>query len=419
MLNKLSSKSGRRSSHSRGSSSLQIKKFTFKQIQQKVAERHYLPNYYDILMEAAVKEETDGIQFNLKHPSFQKLIKMVKEHDAKTNGKNKETSNHKKKSKKSKRKSSVPKLRVINRSRKSNKKVKSQQEYLDELTNELSSHSPNPKIVREACKHVGIPINLRATIWKILLNVPKKKAKLFQRQNKDYKSPHTKFKTKKVKKQNAFDYGDHDDDNDDDDEDDSDYFETEKHKKHKTQNTNFEPLRDDPPPLYNQRVIQADIERTRPTMKCFQDTAVRHEMEIILTEYCHRRKVSYKQGMNYVLAPFFMIEMKDRLDIYLCFESFIETYLNSTFNDEQFGSLQCIFRLFRLLLQYHAPALSTFLDHHEIMPELFASGWFMTIHANKCDKVCTQRIWTEIKNVQYVIFRAFTSDFCAYSMLCF
>ena len=65
--------------------------------------------------------------------------------------------------------------------------------------------------------------------------------------------------------------------------------------------------------------------------------------------------------MNYVLAPFFMIEMKDRLDIYLCFESFIETYLNSTFNDEEFGSLQCIFRMFRLLIQYHDPSLSTFL----------------------------------------------------------
>ena len=158
----------------------------------------------------------------------------------------------------------------------------------------------------------------------------------------------------------------------------------------------FMPLRDDPPPLYNQRVIQADIERTRPTMKCFQDTSVRREMEIILTEYCHRKNVSYKQGMNYVLAPFFMIEMKDRLDIYLCFESFIEKYLNSTFNDEEFGSLQCIFRMFRLLIQYHDPSLSLFLDHHEIMPELFASGWFMTMHANKSDQATLLHLWDEI-----------------------
>eukprot|EP01083_Nonionella_stella_P131550 399751_1 len=111
----------------------------------------------------------------------------------------------------------------------------------------------------------------------------KKKAKLFERQNKDYYcSPHNKFKTKKID-----DSGDDNASNSDED----------------IMNEIFEPLRDDPPPLYNQRVIQADIERTRPTMKCFQDSAIRHEMEIILTEYCHRNKVSYKQGMNYVLAP--------------------------------------------------------------------------------------------------------------------
>eukprot|EP01084_Bolivina_argentea_P107547 192294_1 len=59
----------------------QIKKFTFKQIQEKVAERWEIPEYYDILMEAAVHEDADGMHFNLKHPSFQKLIKLVKEHN--------------------------------------------------------------------------------------------------------------------------------------------------------------------------------------------------------------------------------------------------------------------------------------------------------------------------------------------------
>ncbi|ETO17081.1 hypothetical protein RFI_20252 [Reticulomyxa filosa] len=48
-----------------------LKKFTYKQIQEKVAERWQMPEYYDILMEAAVKEDEDGVLFNLKHPSFQ------------------------------------------------------------------------------------------------------------------------------------------------------------------------------------------------------------------------------------------------------------------------------------------------------------------------------------------------------------
>merc|ERR1719242_1236347 len=59
-------------------------------------------------MESAVKELPDGVEFNLKHPSFQKLIKMVKEHDAKLKGKNKDNSNGKKKSKKLKKKASMP-----------------------------------------------------------------------------------------------------------------------------------------------------------------------------------------------------------------------------------------------------------------------------------------------------------------------
>ena len=100
--------------------------------------------------------------------------------------------------------------------------------------------------------------------------------------------------------------------------------------------------------------------------------------------------------MNYILAPFLMLDMKDRLDIYLCFECFIEKYLCSTFNDEEFGALQCIFRLFRLSLQYHDPELSCFLDQYEVMPELFASGWFMTIHANKADRQTLLHIWDEI-----------------------
>ena len=481
------------SSSSRRSSGAQYKKFTFKQIQEKVAERWEIPEYYDILMEAAVKEESDGIQFNLKHPSFQKLIKLVKEHDVKRKQKEHKTKSSKRpKGSGSTTKSKygpnavssspshshshshaqsqshshsnhshshshshshndsqsqnhnhhhrdTPKLRVLNRSRKSTKKVKSQQEWLDILTEQLSSHSPNAKVVRESCRHVGIPINLRATIWKILLNVPKKKAKLFQRQNKDYQSPHHRLKRRNPpkRKQNApppppppphsaQDDAAHshshsqsqshssssslqqhdaiqstsppaesvnaDTVTDSDDEESHSvphqavqpphsHSLSHSHSQSQSQSqshsqsqrypsslsdhsavppsvahsesvpsdsvaTNsslpssssmatssasrpsrqrfgvwdidFEPLRDDPPPLYNQRVIQADIERTRPMMKCFQDSAVRQEMEIILTEYCHRKKVSYKQGMNYILSPFFMIAMKDRLDIYLC-----------------------------------------------------------------------------------------------------
>lgn len=47
-------------------------------------------------------------------------------------------------------------------------------------------------------------------------------------------------------------------------------------------------------------------------------------------------------------------------------------------NDDSFLSLQCSFRLFRLLLLYHDPALCNYLDQCNCEPELYASPWFLT-----------------------------------------
>ena len=58
-------------------------------------------------------------------------------------------------------------------------------------------------------------------------------------------------------------------------------------------------------------------------------------------------------------------------------------------------------------MQYHDPMLSSFLDHHEIMPELFASGWFMTVHANKCDQATLLHLWDEILLENDAVFHYF------------
>lgn len=50
------------------------------------------------------------------------------------------------------------------------------------------------------------------------------------------------------------------------------------------------------PDLYNQRVVRADIDRTRPTVERFQSLVLKHDMETILTLYCKLHNLSYKQG---------------------------------------------------------------------------------------------------------------------------
>mgnify|MGYP002390104833 CR=1 FL=1 len=74
--------------------------------------------------------------------------------------------------------------------------------------------------------------------------------------------------------------------------------------------------------------------------------------------------------MNYVLAPFFLLNLSSRSLIYTFYTSFISSFLKNTFTDNDFGGLQCIFGIFRLLLQYHDPELGNFLDKHDMGPEV-------------------------------------------------
>ena len=74
----------------------------------------------------------------------------------------------------------------------------------------------------------------------------------------------------------------------------------------------------------------------------------------------------------------------------------IDKFLPNTFSDEEFGSLQCIFLWFRHLLLYHDPQLATFLDRADIGPELYASSWFLTLHANRCKFEVMLALWDQL-----------------------
>jgi hypothetical protein len=84
-------------------------------------------------------------------------------------------------------------------------------------------------------------------------------------------------------------------------------------------------------------------------------------------------------------APFWLIGLTSREDVYTCYEAFIAKMLPNTFTDNEFGGLQCVFTLFRLLTLYHDPQLGRFLDQHDMGPELYASSWFITLYANRVD----------------------------------
>ena len=114
--------------------------------------------------------------------------------------------------------------------------------------------------------------------------------------------------------------------------------------------------------------------------------------------YCKRQHITYKQGMNYLLAPFLFLVSPPlpgatRRSLLRLYSHFISTFVPNTFADDEFGSLQCVFLLFRHLLLYHDPQLCAHLDAAEMGPELYASSWFITLYANRCKMEVVLYLW--------------------------
>ena len=119
---------------------------------------------------------------------------------------------------------------------------------------------------------------------------------------------------------------------------------------------------------------------------------------VSLLSYSKALHITYKQGMNYLLAPLFFLQPlplggPGRVGVSSLYSALIARLLPNTFVDDEFGGLQCIFLLFRLLLLYHDPQLCTHLDTHDMGPELYASSWFLTLYANRCRLEVTLFLW--------------------------
>lgn len=147
----------------------------------------------------------------------------------------------------------------------------------------------------------------------------------------------------------------------------------------------------------NQRVIRYDCERTRGSMEEFKLTETREVLERLLTFYCKSHNISYKQGMNEVLAPFVALKLWGAVDswsqVYNMYSSFIDIFLPNMFSDDEFNFLQQCCVLFRTCLRYHAPSLSGRLDTAAVTPEMYVTPWFLTLFASKSSIPAILQLW--------------------------
>lgn len=155
-------------------------------------------------------------------------------------------------------------------------------------------------------------------------------------------------------------------------------------------------IRDTKQDLHNQRVIRVDTNRTRANLPLFRTEETKSLVARLLTFYCKRRGIKYKQGLNEVLAPFLILRPSPRLPdgvVFNLFYSFVDRFLPHMYCDEDFLALQCTLRLFRLLLQYHDPELCHQLDQYNLVPELYATPWFLTLFARNVPLELLFEVW--------------------------
>ncbi|OMJ71352.1 hypothetical protein SteCoe_30458 [Stentor coeruleus] len=148
--------------------------------------------------------------------------------------------------------------------------------------------------------------------------------------------------------------------------------------------------------LPNQRIIASDVDRTRTNILSPEEKS---QLELLLTFYCKEFNTAYKQGMNEIMAPFLLMAREgfSLSSVYVGFKNFLHKHLPTMFADQSFKPLQAMFLIFRLLLRYFDPRLSTFFLVNHVEPQSFVTSWYITLFAGKINNLtCLYYLWKEI-----------------------
>ena len=135
--------------------------------------------------------------------------------------------------------------------------------------------------------------------------------------------------------------------------------------------------------MYNQRVIKNDCDRTRVKDKPLL-ASFREYVECLLTYYCKKNNVKYKQGMNEIVGPFILLKAKLKISLsktYNLFSCFIEKFITNYYFEDEFFSFQSSLGLLNLILKYHDPVMFNVFEFALITPEMYATSWILTVFA--------------------------------------
>ena len=148
-----------------------------------------------------------------------------------------------------------------------------------------------------------------------------------------------------------------------------------------------------------QNVIKNDCKRTR-VRESILVPDFKNTLEKILTYYCTSKNILYKQGLNEIFGPLLLLKYKfPSLKLSKIFdigEVFIDKFLPNFYYEKEVFSLKSSLGLFIILLRYHEPSVYNRLDSLEILPEMYATNWIMTLLSAKIKLDVIYDYWEEI-----------------------
>lgn len=113
------------------------------------------------------------------------------------------------------------------------------------------------------------------------------------------------------------------------------------------------------------------------------------ELESFMTLYCKKRNVDYKKDSGWLVVLEKMLKFDlPQEHLFNIFFAFTTKYIpKETRENAQ------IYDLFRLLLQYHDPQISSHLDSLKCTPYTYANPWFSTVLASGVDDAVCRSLW--------------------------
>jgi hypothetical protein len=140
------------------------------------------------------------------------------------------------------------------------------------------------------------------------------------------------------------------------------------------------------------RQINLDVSRTFPSHRVFGAPAGRERLRAVLLAYSRRNPVvGYVQGMGF-LAAVLLLFLDDEAAFW-CLSAMIERLLPDSFFSPSLLGLRAELAAFGALVDAKLPRLASHLSAHGVVPELYATRWFIAGFATSLPMGTVLRIW--------------------------